>query len=111
MEKIRQALRNPKLIYDYIQGYTRMYLDRVGLLPRHIKEQVEYRKIVAHKCLKNGSCFGCGCKTPELFYCDKGCSLRKFDEDTRLILANRKTICYTKMKNKDEYKRSMGFNA
>lgn len=69
-----------KNIKAFIQGYFRKFLlDKLT----YIYEQVEYRKeqvaIKSPDCL-NGQCVKCGCKTPELFYADKPCENKCYDE-------------------------------
>ena len=38
------------------------------LLPKHIREQAEYRADKCRPCLAEGRCLHCTCKTPQVFY-------------------------------------------
>lgn len=40
-------------------------------LEDHVKEQAFYRAYLCQKCLSNGACIRCGCKTPEMFFSPK----------------------------------------
>ena len=92
-----------KNVKAFIQGYTRkfmidFFIDKL----KYIFEQVEYRKEqVTEKspeCILNGECKICGCKTPELFYSDKGCS-------------NLSDPCYPEMMSKKEWIRFKNLNS
>lgn len=74
---IRQALSDPIDIWYYAQGRTRywVYTRWPGLIRKHIREQYEWRKIVAAPCYRAGSCRCCGCRSPEVFFARKACSV------------------------------------
>lgn len=100
-------LRSPKDVWWYIQGTLRTicYDHASWLIRRHIMEQFEYRKIKASKCSLNGSCKMCGCKTDDLFFANKPCSLIELTERNRLLLFKQKDPCYDKMLNRHEWKK------
>lgn len=109
VETTKSIMADPKNVWYYVQGTVRMWLYKNYpiLIRPHIQEQFEWRKKRALKCSKNKKCLACGCKTDDLFFADKACSLSKIDsEDTRIFLANRKTVCYPEMmSNKKWYKK------
>lgn len=53
-------------IRDYIQGNVLFALN--AHLPKHIKEQIEFRAYACSDCLMNTKCLVCTCKTPAMFY-------------------------------------------
>ncbi len=63
-------------IKNYVDGNWRyfLYCNVPSLLSTYIKQEFERRQEVARPCLLNGECKHCGCKTPELFMANKGCS-------------------------------------
>jgi hypothetical protein len=104
---IKRALKEPKLIIDFIEGTGRGFLNVHApyLIRRHIREQYEYRLYKAKKCLENKSCLSCGCSTPDLFFCTKPCDLTNIKDTTvRKILADRTTPCYDKLLNRRAWK-------
>lgn len=104
---LRQITNNPKNVWYYLQGTIRLWLFKnvTFLLRRHILEQYLWRKKRANKCLENETCLACGCKTPDVFFADKACGLYNItDEYSRIVLAQRKTICYPKMMTKEKWK-------
>lgn len=103
---LKQISGEPRLILDYIVGNYRWYMYKyhIPVLRKHIVEQFESRIIKAYKCYKNKSCYGCGCATPQLFFANKGCSAEKLSSAERVFLTGEDKICYTKMKNKKEWK-------
>lgn len=93
-------------VWYFCQGFYRQFMyDHFPFMIRdHIKKQYEERISSANKCFLNGMCYGCGCKTPELFFADKACYLSKIEnEEHRELLVGRKDVCYGKMLNKKEY--------
>jgi hypothetical protein len=93
MIKVKEI--TPKNVKAFIQGYLRKFLiDYFNRKLKYIFEQVEYRtECVREKspeCLTEGSCKVCGCKIPELFYSDKGCS-------------NINNPCYPEMYSENEW--------
>lgn len=70
---------HPSDAFYYAQGVLRFWLYRKArwALRLHILQQFEYRKKAAQPCYYSGSCRCCGCRTPELFFADKGCSVGK----------------------------------
>lgn len=63
-------------IKNYIDGNWRYFLYRTfpALLSKYVKREFEDRLTEAKDCYINGSCKSCGCKTPQLFMANKGCS-------------------------------------
>lgn len=98
---------NPKNIWWWIQGETRMLLYKhvPFMLRSHIKEQFEYRlDVVDEDCLLQKSCKVCTCSLPSLLFADKPCSKIKMTPTTRTTLFGHDGICYNKMLNKKEWK-------
>ena len=67
-----------KNIISYIQGNVRYYLyysKRLkGLIPSHIREQIEYRiNSMNRECYNSGNCIKCGCSTTALQMANKTC--------------------------------------
>lgn len=64
-------------VLAYLQGYTRYFLfySRFYLLiPKHIREQIEYRiNSMDIQCYEEGQCKLCGCDTTALQMTDKRC--------------------------------------
>lgn len=83
-----------KDIISYCQGniryfcYHKKYLN--FLVPKHIKDQYVYRlNSMDKKCLNDGSCKECGCKTTHLQFANKACD----------------GYCYPRFKSKKAWKR------
>ena len=95
-----------KNAFYFNQGYIRMFLYNFlpFLMRKHIKEQYEYRRDKTKLCTENGSCLACGCKTPELYFANKGCSSEELSLKLREKIVGRKDVCYTKMLSKKEWK-------
>lgn len=73
-EKIQGAWNNPINVYYVIQAYYRIFLEKIGYLNKDLQMEIIMRKLhTGKKCNDNGECIACGCDTPELFYCNKGC--------------------------------------
>ena len=68
-----------KDVWAYMQGNCRSYLyysKYFGwLLPKHIREQIDYRinAIKDTPCWDRGSCVKCGCMVPQLQMANKAC--------------------------------------
>lgn len=96
MSQIKLSQILSKDAWYLIQGETRMFL--YTYLPFMVRFKVrrmfEERKVAAKKCLENKSCVFCGCKTPSLFFANKGCGLSKLTPENREIVAGRKSACY-----------------
>lgn len=102
----KMVWEDPLNVWYLVQGTVRyfFYNKAKWLLRKHIVEQYEWRTKKAKKCLENKSCLACGCKTPELFFADKPCALSKInDEFTRILVAQRKLVCYPKMMTKNKW--------
>lgn len=105
-QDIKNGIRDPKSVWYFIQGYVRMFVLSIipDLMRSHIREQYYYRILRADKCYSNGSCLSCGCKTPEVFMANKGCSLAKYDDRSfRKLLAGRATVCYGEMMSRKSW--------
>lgn len=62
-------------IFNYIEGNTRMFVDRLGYQPPHIKEQIAYRLLVCKDdCVKHGYCKHCNCPLPDRAYSSESCN-------------------------------------
>lgn len=89
MSKAKPTIKN---IISYIQGNIRykLYYSKFSfLIPRHIREQIEYRIYkMDRECYNQGSCKMCGCKTTALQMANKQCD----------------KPCYPKMMNRREWK-------
>jgi len=74
---------NKDNIKNFVEGNTRLLTDRIGMLPKHIKEQVEFRASKCYEsCYKgnNGHCIKCGCSVPGRWYTTKTCNENKFPD-------------------------------
>lgn len=76
-------------IRDYLQGMIRMFFYKrkwlkFFFLSNYVIKEFENRKKLAKNCYENGKCTHCGCKTPELFFANRGCS-------------NKEIPCYKKL--------------
>ena len=87
-----KAKINLKNIFAYLQGNIRyeLYYSKLSfLLPKHIREQYEWRiEIMDKKCFDDGVCKICGCETTALQMANKPCD----------------KPCYPKMHNKRIWK-------
>lgn len=76
MELSEITLKNIK---SFIQGYARSYLDKICLLPLHIREQVFYRIYTCSEtCIPFHKCEKCKCPAIEKSYSTTSCNLDKF---------------------------------
>lgn len=67
----------------------RLEENEIMFLPKHKKEQFEWRLMVANpKCIEGGSCIICGCYTPQLQMTDAACEGK----------------CYPEMMNEEDWK-------
>lgn len=75
---IKRLLNDPKAAWWYLQGTVRqlLYDHAPYLLRRKIRFMYYHRIMSAKECFDNGECLNCGCRTPDLFFADKGCSKR-----------------------------------
>lgn len=64
-----------KDIINYAEGNSKQLVDKFDLLPKHKKEQFEWRKsICANDCVLEGKCKYCGCSVPGKLYVKKSCN-------------------------------------
>lgn len=99
-------MADPKLIWDFNEGSIRewIYNHSRFLMRKHIVEQLEkIRFVQAKACIDNGSCLSCGCRTPGVLFCTKGCSLEKHDSETRMALAGKENPCYPRMMSRKDW--------
>lgn len=93
MNKAKPTIKN---IIAYLQGTIRykLYYSKYNwLIPKHIREQINYRiSVMDRECYNNGQCKMCGCKTTALQMANKACD----------------KPCYSKMLNKKEWKKVSG---
>ena len=94
----------PEDSFYFLQGniryflYQRWYLRWV--ISSHIQRQYEYRLAVANKsCTLTGSCVCCGCKTPALYFSDKGCSVSKYKACSDMGMSK----CYPEMMSEKDW--------
>lgn len=83
-------------IWYFLQGWVRYILYNIHpyLLPRHLRDQIDYRKLAAKdECIEKGYCVNCGCRIPHLFFANKVCGVPGLEP------------CYPKMMNKHEWKK------
>jgi hypothetical protein len=86
-----------------------LYIYAPYLLRTHIINQYHERLVKAEECLKKGSCRQCGCKTPDLFFANKPCSMIHLTLANRKALFNTTEICYNKMLSKNQYNKQKSF--
>lgn len=69
----------PKNITSFIRGTSKKLLDDLDIVnvPEHEAKQIIIRASTCSDCLENGSCFHCGCTTPDLFYDPKKVDAKK----------------------------------
>ena len=74
MKKAKITLNN---IIAYFQGtirYKFYYSKYSFLIPKHIKEQIDFRiQVMDRECYSQGSCKLCGCRTTALQMANKTC--------------------------------------
>lgn len=64
-----------KNIKSFIEGNSKMFLDKAGFQAEHIKEQIAYRKLICDDvCGKLGHCEVCNCSYPGKLYVHKSCN-------------------------------------
>lgn len=102
-ETIAHIKADPADAWYYWQGTIRYHVYRRWpfLLRAHIREQYEYRKKAAEPCYITGSCRCCGCRTPELFFADKGCSISKKGSPPHCKFLG--PACYPEMMNRQDW--------
>lgn len=80
-------------IYEYCVGNILYLLDKMGILPSYLKEQVLLR-FASCSCTREAKC--CGCKVPNVFYAPKACSLGKYPKLQSLLNWKKNRILYNK---------------
>lgn len=80
---------NVKSVLEWVFRYS---LEQTVGLPKHIQEQILYRKRNA-KCKYNKCCNSCGCSLPGRFYATKGC-----DDCSIPPITNEETWNYIKVR-------------
>ncbi len=61
---------------NYAQGNLRMIQAALGVVDKHIQEQVIYRSSYCADCLQAGSCKNCSCSVPGRWYSTPTCGDR-----------------------------------
>ena len=84
-----------KNIKSFIEGYFRsivikMYNKHFSYIEEQVKHRIDLVEAKSPECINNAECKTCKCKTPELFYSNKGCS-------------NKENPCYGELKNKIDW--------
>lgn len=65
-------------VSNFIEGYSKWFLDKHRLLPKHKKEQILWRASQCPpECSKNNTCIHCGCDYPAKLYVNKSCNKTK----------------------------------
>lgn len=68
---IKITLKNVK---SFIRGHYNLYLDKLGMYPRHKQEQILYRISLCSDCVSNEGCKYCGCAPNKKVYDNKSCN-------------------------------------
>lgn len=104
-QTVKKIRKHPKDVWWYIQGTFRTicYNNYPWMIRKHILEQFEHRKIKAAPCLENKSCKFCGCRTPDVFFSNKACSLSELSLRNRKLLYQQDDPCYGVMMSKTEW--------
>ena len=107
IQTAKKIKKDPKNVWWYIQGTIRMFLYKNArfLVRQHIVEQFEYRRKKAIVCSERGSCKFCNCKTDDLFFSDKACSLSELTLRNRKLIYNQEDPCYGIMMSEKEWDR------
>lgn len=64
-----------KNVLSFLEGNTKFILDKFGLTPIHIQEQILWRlNICKMDCVKNGECEYCGCPPQKKAFNEKSCN-------------------------------------
>lgn len=68
----------PEKIRDYLEGNIKLALDKLGLQPEYIQEQIIYRaENCPDECKNTGKCKYCGCDREGKLYVNKSCNKSK----------------------------------
>lgn len=77
-QKAKITLSNIKA---FLQGYSRLYYDKLVGLPEYIQEQIEYRRSKCEDCVEEGHetegpghCKECGCGLPGKWFVTRSCN-------------------------------------
>jgi hypothetical protein len=68
---IKITLKNVK---SFIRGHYNLYLDKLGMYPKHKQEQILYRISLCSDCVSNEGCKYCGCAPNKKVYDNKSCN-------------------------------------
>jgi hypothetical protein len=63
-----------KNVKSFIRGHYNLYLDKLGMYPKHKQEQILYRISLCSDCVSNEGCKYCGCAPNKKVYDDKSCN-------------------------------------
>ncbi len=62
-------------IKQYIEGNSKMFLNKLGFQAEHLQEQISYRMLQCKDdCIINKKCKYCGCEVPGKLYVNKSCN-------------------------------------
>lgn len=62
-------------IKQYIEGNSKMFLNKLGFQAKHLQEQIAYRMIQCKDdCMIVKKCKYCGCDVPGKMYVSKSCN-------------------------------------
>ena len=62
-------------IEQYIEGNSKMFLNKLGFASKHLQEQVSYRMLQCkNDCMITKHCKYCGCDVPGKMYVSKSCN-------------------------------------
>lgn len=66
---------NIKNIKSFVEGHSKLFLNRLGLFPKHKQEQILYRlDKCKNDCVPNGKCKFCGCPPHKKAYVNESCN-------------------------------------
>lgn len=62
-------------IKQYIEGNSKMFLNKLGFQTEHLQEQISYRMLQCKDdCMITKECKYCGCDVPGKMYVSKSCN-------------------------------------
>ena len=83
-------------IRKFMEGYSRVFYDKIIGLPKHQQEQIEYRASLCRKdCAVKKECIKCGCNYPEKLFNYESCNVERFPA----IMDEQKWVLFKKENN------------
>lgn len=68
-------------IRNFIEGYSRLFYNRLIGLPKYQQEQIEYRtSLCKDDCAKQGKCIVCSCTFPDRLFTITTCNKDRFPD-------------------------------